>query len=73
MITIVCGGTRLQNNSLWLKDINRRKHAISYSYLKMDTISADELKFKHPFSMLLSGARRTGKTHFEKNATNEAE
>ena len=32
----------------------------------MDTISADELKFKHPFSMLLSGARRTGKTHFAK-------
>ena len=32
----------------------------------MDTISADELKFKHPFSMLLSGARRTGKTHFVK-------
>ena len=62
----MCVGTRLQNNSLSLKDINRRKHAISYSYLKMDTISADEIKFKHPFSMLLSGARRTGKTHFVK-------
>ena len=32
----------------------------------MDTINADELKFKHPFSMLLNGARRTGKTHFVK-------
>ena len=32
----------------------------------MDTIQAEELKFKHPFSMLLTGARRTGKTHFRK-------
>jgi len=27
-------------------------------------VDARELKLKHPFSMLLSGARRTGKTFF---------
>ena len=32
----------------------------------MDTIDEADLKFKHPFSMLLCGSRRTGKTHFVK-------
>ena len=38
----------------------------------MDTIQAEELKFKHPFSMLLTGARRTGKTHFTKTLLRKA-
>ena len=38
----------------------------------MDTIQAEELKFKHPFSMLLTGARRTGKTHFTKTLLQKA-
>lgn len=29
-------------------------------------IDADDVKFKHPFTMKLSGNRRTGKTHFTK-------
>ena len=38
----------------------------------MDTIQAEELKFKYPFSMLLTGARRTGKTHFTKTLLRKA-
>ena len=38
----------------------------------MDTIQAEQLKFKHPFSMLLTGARRTGKTHFTKTLLQKA-
>lgn len=30
------------------------------------TVDEDELQFKHPFTMKLSGNRRTGKTHFTK-------
>ena len=26
-----------------------------------------QIQFKHPFSMMLAGSRRTGKTHFSKN------
>ena len=29
-------------------------------------VDADAIQFKHPFSMILSGNRRTGKTHFTK-------
>jgi len=32
----------------------------------MNVVSEEELAFKHPFSMLLSGSRRTGKTTFVK-------
>lgn len=35
-------------------------------FVMEDTVDASELKLKHPFSMLLSGARRTGKTFFVK-------
>ena len=38
----------------------------------MDVVKAEELKFKHPFSMLLTGARRTGKTHFTKTLLRKA-
>ena len=38
----------------------------------MDVVQAEELKFKHPFSMLLTGARRTGKTYFIKTLLREA-
>lgn len=36
---------------------------MEYEY---NTLDADDVKFKHPFSMLISGGRRTGKTHFTK-------
>ena len=42
------------------------------SALAMEVIQEDELKFKHPFSMLLTGARRTGKTHFTKTLLRKA-
>ena len=38
----------------------------------METIQVEDLKFKHPFSMLLTGARRTGKTHFTKTLLRKA-
>ena len=33
----------------------------------MAVVDANEIKFKHPFTMKLSGNRRTGKTYFTKN------
>ena len=32
----------------------------------MDVVNQEDLEFKHPFSMLISGSRETGKTHFTK-------
>ena len=32
----------------------------------MEVFNEDDIKFKHPFTMVLSGNRRTGKTHFTK-------
>ena len=39
-----------------------QSNAIIFYVIMEDTVDARELKLKHPFSMLLSGARRTGKT-----------
>ena len=41
-----------------------QSNAIIFYVIMEDTVDARELKLKHPFSMLLSGARRTGKTFF---------
>ena len=41
-----------------------QSNLIIFYVIMEDTVDARELKLKHPVSMLLSGARRTGKTFF---------